>query len=104
MKYDNFDFSDWVDLIAEATVLHQGILSEEAEKAYSKYLEENAYKPVDDEDYESLGMDIDEAVEVTILDIAENQKNHPDWKEYNEYAEILMKVKNNPEEYGFCDN
>lgn len=104
MKFDNFDFSDWVDLIAEATVLYQGILSEEEQEAYNQYLEENSYEPMDDEDYESLGNDIDKAVEETILDIAKNQKNHPNWKEYNDYAKDIIDMNNNPEDYGFYES
>lgn len=104
MKYDSFDFSDWVDLKAEAIVLHQGILSKEEEEAYNRYLEENEYDQIDDEDYESLDNDIDKAVEETILDIAKNQKNHPNWKEYNEYAKIIIDMNNNPEDYGFYES
>ncbi|MGL5615177.1 MAG: hypothetical protein ACRDD2_02945 [Sarcina sp.] len=88
--FKDFNRENWVSYLANNKVQNDGLLDEETEKAYEKFLLDNAY---DEEKRNIFHKSLQEDVDLEILRVAREEEQFEDLEMYKIYASKLEEVE-----------
>lgn len=90
MGYLDFNRDNWISYLARIKVEKDGLLSDEEQKAYDRFLMEEAY---DEEERNIYHENLQTAIDLEIVRIADEEEEFEDLEMYKIYADKLNEVE-----------